>query len=404
MTKYIGIYIHIPFCVSKCAYCDFYSLTDSEALMPRYHQALTRQLVESASVLKGYYADSIYFGGGTPSYYGAKRIIDLFNTLKDHYKVLLDAEVTVEVNPDSISGKDLRLLRKAGVNRLSIGVQTADDGLAKSLGRRHSFQQVKQTTEEARKAGFENISFDLIYGLPSQSKTDWADTLNQIIALRPDHVSCYGLRIEEGTPLYVFKDSPLIPGEDAQADMYLFTVEALRDVGYRQYEVSNFALPDMESKHNLKYWTREEYAGFGPSSHSYIGNLRYSYIKDVEAYIDALNGNRSILATRDEIPKNEQAIEYLMLSLRTTRGITSEEYYNIYQSGFAPIEALLLDYEKQGWAQRVNDRWSLTPAGFLLSNRLINDILDAHAEQRVTVGMPWKRSEYTAYIAQTELK
>ena len=404
MTKRIGIYIHIPFCVSKCAYCDFYSTAGGEKLMPRYHQALTRQLAEAAPLLAGYYVDSVYFGGGTPSYYGSKRIASLFNTLKDHYKVLLDAEVTVEVNPDSISGKDLRLLRKEGVNRLSIGTQTADDGLAKSLGRRHTFRQVEKTVEKARSVGFDNISLDLIYGLPSQSKTAWADTLNRVASLRPDHISCYGLRIEEGTPLYLFKDNPLIPSEDDQADMYLFMVEALRDVGYRQYEVSNFALPGRESKHNLKYWNREEYVGFGPSAHSYIGDLRYSYIKGVEEYLQALDGKRPLLASQDDIPRSEQAVEYLMLGLRTTRGITGDEYYQLYQSNFAPIEALLLEYEKQGWATRLNDRWSLTPTGFLLSNQLIGDILDAHTEQRMTVGMPWKKNEYVAYTAQTKLK
>ena len=404
MTKHIGIYIHIPFCVSKCAYCDFSSIAGGEKLMSRYHRALTRQLAEAAPVLNGYFVDSVYFGGGTPSYYGAKRIAALFGTLKDHCKVLLDAEVTVEVNPDSVSARDLRLLRREGVNRLSVGVQTADDGLAKSLGRRHSFRQVERVIERARKAGFENLSVDLIYGLPSQSKADWADTLNHIIVLRPEHISCYGLRIEQGTPLYPFKDSPLIPSDDDQADMYLFTVEALRDVGYRQYEVSNFALPGRESKHNLKYWNREEYVGFGPSAHSYMGGLRYGYIKGVEDYLEALEGKQSILASRDDIPKSEQAIEYLMLGLRTTRGITGDEYYSIYQSSFAPIEALLLEYEKQGWSHRLNGRWSLTPTGFLLSNQIISDILDAHTEQRITVGMPWKKSEYMSYLAQTELK
>jgi len=400
MSKRIGIYIHIPFCISKCAYCDFYSLPAGEKLMKRYHQALTRQLIEAAPSLDRYYVDTVYFGGGTPSYYGAARIIDLFNTLKDHYKVLLDAEVTMEVNPDSISDRDLRALRKEGVNRLSIGVQTADDALAKNLGRRHTFQHVTRVVERARKVGFQNISLDLIYGLPSQSKADWVATLNQVIPLRPDHISCYGLRIEENTPLYVFRDSPLIPSEDDQADMYLFMVEALKDVGYRQYEVSNFALPDRESKHNLKYWNRDEYAGFGPSAHSYIGDMRYSYVKGIEEYLDALEGNGSLLASRDEIPSSEQSVEYLMLGLRTTKGITGDEYHAIYQSSFAPIEALLLEYEKQGWAQRLNGRWSLTPQGFLLSNQLISAILDARTEERITVGMPWKRSEHTAYVAQ----
>ena len=404
MTKRIGIYIHIPFCISKCAYCDFYSLAGGERLMSRYHQALTRQLIEAAPLLEAYYVDSLYFGGGTPSYYGAKRIVSLFNTLKDHYKVLLDAEVTMEANPDSINGRDLRLLRKEGVNRLSLGMQTADDGLAKSLGRRHSFRQVERVMEKARKAGFENISLDLIYGLPSQSKTDWVNTLSRVTALRPDHLSCYGLRIEEGTPLHVFRESPLIPSEDDQADMYLFMVEALRDLGYRQYEVSNFALPGRESKHNLKYWNREEYLGFGPSAHSYMGDVRYSYIRDLEEYLSALEGNHSLLASREDIPKSEQAIEYLMLGLRTTRGIAGEEYYQIYQSSFAPIETLLLDYEKSGWAGRLNGRWSLTPAGFLLSNQLISNILNAHTSQRYTVGMPWRKGEYTNSMAQTRLE
>lgn len=364
--------------------------------MPKYHQALTRQLREAAPVLAGYHIDSVYFGGGTPSYYGARRIVSLFNTLKEHYNVLLDAEVTMEVNPDSISGKDLRLLHKEGVNRLSIGVQTADDGLAESLGRRHGFAQVEQTVSKARKAGFDNISLDLIYGLPSQTKEDWADTLNKVAILRPEHVSCYGLRIEEDTPLHVFKDSPVIPTEDDQADMYLYTVDALRNVGYRQYEISNFSAPGKESRHNLKYWNREEYAGFGPTAHSYIGDLRYSYVKGVVAYIDALAGKRNILASQDQISKSEQALEYLMLGLRMTRGITGDEYYNIYQSSWEPIEALLFDYEKKGWAQRVDGRWSLTSSGFLLSNAIIRSLLEAHTQQRFTVGMPWKKNEYAA--------
>ena len=371
--------------------------------MAQYHQALTKQIAEAAPVLSGYYIDSIYFGGGTPSFYGARRIASLFGTLKEHYKVLLDAEVTVEVNPDSISAKDLRLLRKEGVNRLSVGVQTADDGLAKSLGRRHSFAQVEKTVSRARRAGFENISLDLIYGLPSQTKKGWADTLNRVIALRPAHLSCYGLRVEKGTPLYLFKDSPEIPSEDDQADMYLYTVDILRSVGYRQYEVSNFALPGQESQHNLKYWNREEYVGFGPTAHSYVGDMRYSYIRGIEEYMEALDGKRSILAGQDSISKSEQAVEYLMLGLRTTRGIKGGEYFAIYQSNFTPIEELLLSYTKHGWTQQIDGRWSFTPTGFLLSNRLIREILDAHAQQRVTVGMPWKRGEVITLLQQTKL-
>ena len=403
MAKRLGVYVHLPFCASKCAYCDFFSLADSEKQIPVYHEALMKQIKDSASVLSAYYIDSIYFGGGTPSFYGAKRITQIFDVFKEHYKVLLDAEVTMEVNPDSIRSGDFTLLRKAGVNRLSIGVQTADDALAKNLGRRHSFEEVAQTVSRTRRAKFENISLDLIYGLPSQTKSDWAETLNKAIALRPDHISGYGLRIEEGTPLYLFKDSPAIPNDDDQADMYLYMVETLRDMGYRQYEISNFAVPGKESQHNLKYWNREEYVGFGPSAHSYIGNMRYSYITGLEAYLDALKGKRSILQAQDEISSSEQAVEYLMLGLRTTRGICQDEYFAIYQSSFAPLEALLLEYEKQGWAQRVAGRWSLTPNGFLISNQLIESMIDAHTTQRFTVGMPWRKHEYTQSLAQTKL-
>lgn len=402
MGKDLSIYIHIPFCASKCAYCDFYSLAGRNKLMPKYQGALLRQITDTAPVLTGYLIDTVYFGGGTPSYYGARRLINIFNALKSHAQVLLDAEVTVEVNPDSVSFKDMKLMRKEGINRLSIGAQSANDGLLKGLGRRHSFAQVEKTVKNARRAGFDNISIDLIFGLPSQSKVDWAETLNRAAALKPEHISCYGLRIEEGTPLYMYRESPDIPSEDDQADMYLYTVEALKDLGYGQYEISNFCVPGRESRHNLKYWEREEYMGFGPSAHSYVGGLRYHYVPSVPKYIKALSGGESIIVSQDEIPKSEQAVEYLMLGLRTTKGITGREYHDIYQSNFAPIEELLKSYEKNGWADFKNGRWSFTPQGFLLSNQLIGSILDAHTEQKITVGMPWKKSEYGEQISQIE--
>lgn len=404
MNKNLGIYIHIPFCASKCAYCDFYSLAGNEKLMPRYQHTLVKQIRDSADILSSYYIDTLYFGGGTPSFYGARRIITLFNALKKYAKVLVESEVTIEVNPDSISFRDLKMLRKAGVNRLSIGAQTADDGLAKSLGRRHTFAQVEKTVKNARKAGFDNVSLDLIYGLPSQTKADWAETLNRAVALRPEHISCYGLRIEEGTELYIYRDSPHIPSDDHQADMYLYTAETLKDYGYRQYEISNFAVPGKESRHNLKYWNREEYMGFGPTAHSYVGDIRYSYSKGIVEYIGNLDKGNDIVSTLDYIPKSEQAVEYLMLGLRTSRGISGQEYYRIYQSSFMPIEMLLNDYAKKGWAKLKGDRWSFTASGFLLSNQLIGEILDAHAEQKVSVGMPWKRNEYQNIHAQIEFK
>jgi len=402
MDKNVGIYIHIPFCASKCAYCDFYSLVGRDQLMPKYQNALIRQFRDAEEILSPYLIDTIYFGGGTPSYYGTKRIIQLFNALKKYGRVLLESEVTIEVNPDSISLWDLRQLRKAGVNRLSIGAQTANDKLAASLGRRHNFAQVEKTVANARRAGFDNISLDLIFGLPNQSKVDWAETLGLAAALKPEHISCYGLRIEEGTPLYLYKDFPDIPDDDDQADMYLYTVEALHDLGFHQYEISNFAVSGRESRHNLKYWNREEYFGFGPTASSYVGDLRYTYVSDLVAYIGGLERGESVIVSQDDIPKSEQAVEYLMLGLRTTRGITGQEYYRIYQSNFEPIEALLEGYARKGWAVRRGDRWRFTPAGFLLSNQLIREILDAHSEQKFVVGMPWRKNDYRGEMQQIE--
>ncbi|HHU21930.1 MAG TPA: radical SAM family heme chaperone HemW, partial [Clostridiales bacterium] len=288
MEKRLGIYIHIPFCASKCSYCDFYSLSGCNNLMPKYQNALLAHITESESSFSPYYIDSIYFGGGTPSYYGARRICEIFNTLKRTGKVLKSAEVTVEVNPDSISAHDLKLLRKEGVNRLSIGVQSANDDILKLIGRRHNFKQAEKAVSSARKAGFDNISIDLIYGLPSQTKNDWADTLGKALALRPEHISCYGLKLEDVPMRRQYEGSPFLPSDDEQADMYLYTVETLERYGYVQYEISNFCLPGHESRHNLKYWNLEDYMGFGPGAHSCIGNTRYSYIADLQGYITGI--------------------------------------------------------------------------------------------------------------------
>lgn len=394
MDKYIGIYVHIPFCASKCAYCDFYSLAGCENKMPDYQAALLQHIKEASPQLDGYYIDTVYFGGGTPSYYGARRLIALFNALKKYGKVLKDSEVTVEVNPDSISYFDLLCLRKAGFNRLSIGVQAADDGLLKSLGRRHDFAQVTEAVFNARKAGFENISLDLIYGLPSQTREGWADTLNKALTLKPEHFSCYGLKIEKGTPLYAFKDSPFIPDDDAQADMYLYTVETLERFGYRQYEISNFAQRGYLSRHNLKYWTEQEYMGFGAAAHSYVGGYRYNYIADIAKYTSNILSGNTVVEQREAISNFEKAGEYLMLGLRTASGISEDEYRSIFPCRFDMIKELLLQYVKNGWAVQDGERWHLTPEGFLLSNTLIGEILSLHTKQRIFEGTPWKKADF----------
>ncbi len=391
--KHLGVYIHIPFCASKCGYCDFYSLAGCDKLMGKYQDALLRHIRESAGTMAPYYIDTVYFGGGTPSYYGAKRVAELFNALKRAGKVLKSAEVTVECNPDSVRPHELARLKREGVNRISLGVQSASDDLLKIIGRRHNFTQVKKAVKDIRAEGFDNLSVDLIYGLPNQTKADWAETLAKILDLEPDHISCYGLKLEEGTPMYeTYKLSPVIPTDDDQADMYLYAVETLNHYGYGQYEVSNFARRGKASRHNMKYWDMDDYLGFGPGAHSCMGNTRYSYVKDLRAYIDGVGGGESILDEYEKLDELDRAAEYLMLGMRRSRGISQEEYHRVYRSDFAPIEALLQEYEKDGWTKKFNGRWCFTPQGFLLSNILIGSLWEAQAEYRIS-GKPWMEEQ-----------
>lgn len=396
MKKRLGIYIHIPFCVSKCSYCDFYSLPGASRKMPDYQSALLSHISESAQNIRAYEVDSIYIGGGTPSCYGADRIVEILDELKRIGNVRLDAEITMEANPDTVKLNELRLLRKAGVNRLSVGVQSANNDLLKMIGRRHSFMQAEQAVEAAREAGFGNVSLDLIYGLPGQTKGDWASTLQKCIELHPEHISCYGLKLEEGTPMYSsYRDSPLLPDDDEQADMYLYAVDTLSHFGLKQYEISNFAVPGYESRHNLKYWRLDDYMGFGPGAHSCVGNLRYSYVRSLDKYISAVMGDTAIIDEYEPIVEVQRAAEYIMLGLRTNKGICAEEYHAIYRSDWTPIEAVLRSFAEKGWAQSSDGRWSLTPQGMLVSNALINSVLEAQTGAKVEIN-PWMREDFEA--------
>lgn len=389
MEPMLGIYIHIPFCASKCSYCDFYSLAGSDNLMDKYQTALIKHITESAPQMQPYLIDTIYFGGGTPSHYGAKRICEILNLLKTHAKVLKTAEITVELNPDSVTSSDLRLLRSEGVNRISLGVQSAKDDILRLIGRRHNFGQAEKTIKRCRSAGLKDISIDLIYGLPSQTKNDWADTMSKAIAMRPTHMSCYGLKLEEGTQMYKkYKGDQLMPSEDDQADMYLYMTDMLERYGYSQYEISNFSRPGYESKHNLKYWNLDDYMGFGPGAHSNVGSVRYSYIRDLPAYIDGINTDSSVVDEYEVLGKLERAGEYIMLGMRTTRGISKEEYSRIYKSGFDKIAYLLEEYAKKGWAESTGERWHFTSSGFLLSNILIGTLLEAQSQEKMSAN-PW---------------
>ena len=377
MKQTLGLYIHIPFCRSKCDYCDFYSLPGKEERMDDYQRALCAHLAEAAPQAAPYVVDTVYFGGGTPSYYGAQRLIGLLKHIKKLYQVDKRAEITLEANPDSVDLKSLRRLHRAGFNRVSLGLQSADDSHLSALHRPHTFAQAVQAVEWARRAGFENLSLDLIYGLPGQSEQDWHDTVERALDLAPEHISAYGLKVEEGTPLFRrVKEGEALPDDDAQADCYLWAVERLAQAGYEQYEISNFAKPGFPSRHNLKYWLTQPYIGFGPGAHSDFGQRRYSFLRDLDGYIKGILEGGAIVDEDERIPENERSGEYLMLRLRTAQGIEEWEYHRAFSLDFEPLERQLLEYESQGLAHRIDRRWRLTPQGFLVSNQIIGTLLE----------------------------
>ena len=383
-VKPLGLYIHIPFCKSKCIYCDFYSLPRAEDRMDRYVSALCRQLAEIAQQTTAHTVDSVYLGGGTPSYLGEKRLRHILKTVKKHYHLSRDAEITLEANPDSAGDwRALRSLRRAGMNRLSLGVQSADDGLLRTLGRPHTFAQAEEAAAAARRARIRNLSLDLIYGLPGQDLAGWKDTLERAAALEPEHLSCYGLKVEEGTPLWDMQEKMDLPDDDAQADMYLWTVERLGALGYEQYEISNFARPGRASRHNMKYWTLCEYAGFGPGAHSDLGDVRYAYLPSLDTYCAGVEAGVSVLESSEHIPSRERDIEYVMLGLRLTQGISRQEFENRYRLPFAPIQSVLERFRATGHAALAGERWRLTPEGFLVSNQIIGQALEALAGEKL---------------------
>ena len=377
MGETLGLYLHIPFCRSKCDYCDFYSLAGAEDRMDDYQRALLAQIAECAPTARHSAVNTIYVGGGTPTFYGAARLAALLKAVRKHFRVTADAEITAEANPDSVDLKTLRALRRAGFNRLSLGMQSACDAELAAVHRPHTFQQAAAAVAAARKARFKNLSLDLIYGLPGQTEESWKDTVERALALEPEHLSCYGLTVEEGTPLALrVAKGELLPDDDAQAALYLWTVDRLAQAGYAQYEISNFARPGFQSRHNLKYWMGQPYLGLGAAAHSDFGGCRYSYVRSVDGYIRGVLEGGPLLDASDRIAPGERGSEYLMLRLRTTFGIEEWEYRRAYFMNFDPIAAKLSEYEQKGWAARVGSRWRLTAEGFLLSNRLIGELLE----------------------------
>ena len=373
----LGIYIHVPFCRSKCEYCDFYSVTTKDTrLMDQYLHAVCAHIKEAGQLAPNYLVDTVYFGGGTPSFFGADGMAAILTAIRKNFDVSATAEITFEANPDSVSDRLLRRLRNEGFNRVSLGIQCDNDEILKKLGRPHNYEQAVNAYKRIRKKGFKNVSVDLMYGLPGQGLGDWIKTLEHVLELMPEHISCYGLKVEEGTPLYDYQEFCNLADDDTQAEMYLSAVEILKECGYRQYEISNFCRKGHVSRHNLKYWQGGEYLGFGPGASSDFGGRRFSIIKDVKGYIQGIRTGGQVLEEVQQIAPRERAGEYLMMRLRTVAGLDPKEYEKLYLMPFAPLEKALLRCKAQGLAHKTFDgRWQLTPTGFLVSNSIISDLL-----------------------------
>ncbi len=373
----LGIYIHVPFCRSKCQYCDFYSLTTKDdCVLDGYLSAVCAHIREAGALAPNHLVDTVYFGGGTPSFFGADGMADILNAIRKSFNVSGSAEITFEANPDSVSDRLLRRLRSEGFNRVSLGIQCDDDDILKKIGRPHNYAQAVAAVQRIRKFGFKNLSVDLMYGLPGQSLADWEATLQNVLTLQPEHISCYGLKVEEGTPLYQYQEFCNLADDDTQADMYLSAIELLRRHGYRQYEISNFCRKGHVSRHNLKYWQGGEYLGFGPDASSDFGGRRFAIIRDLQGYIDGIRSGGQVLREVQQVAPRERAGEYLMMRLRTVSGLDPQEYERLYLLPFAPLEKVLEECKERNLAARTFDgRWHLTPNGFLLSNTIISDLL-----------------------------
>ena len=386
----ISLYVHIPFCETKCPYCDFNTYAAIEPLMPSYIAALNAEIALWGRLLGGPGVRTIFFGGGTPSYLPYEDIRHTMETIHAAFDVKPDAEVTLEANPGDFSSEKLAAYLNCGINRLSIGVQSFDDELLKTLGRRHTVADALQAYRQAQDAGFRNISIDLMYGLPRQSMGHWQNTLRQVLELAPPHISMYCLTLEGGTPMerWVEQGSMPTPDADLAADMYLMAQDEMRGAGYRHYEISNWALNGKLSRHNLTYWRNEPYLGVGPGAHSYLGGCRFSAIKPPREYIRrmreepngagkaSMHGTIRSVPIVDEIERIDKPLEMaetMMMGLRLDEGISVARFAERF--GAPPsrfYEETLKELERLGLLCTQNGALRLTHRGRMLGNEVFS--------------------------------
>ena len=379
--KGLGLYIHIPFCVSKCKYCDFYSIAGvDEEGKDKYLEALLCHMSEYKLQTKNYVVSSVYLGGGTPSLLSEKQLKTLMKAVKKNFRLSQRCEISMEVNPGTVDEHKLRAIRKTGVNRLSIGAQSFHEGELRTCGRIHTPEEIYGCILDARKAKFENISLDLMYGLPSQTKKALFENLDNAFNMNVDHISLYGLKIEEGTPFWYDRHNLDLPDEDEEREMYFEAVELLRHAGYRQYEISNFAKRHKACKHNLRYWNCDEYIGFGPGAHSYFGGKRFSFKKNLGLYINSFNENNkpseTLVDEYIDIPPQAHVAEYVMLRFRLHEGVNLAKFYKRFGRSFEDMYyEKMLPFLNSGHIIKNKTGYAFSLDGMYVSNYILSRIV-----------------------------
>ncbi len=376
MLKPLGLYIHIPFCVKKCFYCDFNSFSCNEDVHKEYVDALILEMEKLECYAQKYYLDTIFIGGGTPSILSEALIQKLCNKIKTTFYIDDDAEWTIECNPGTVNLNKFRTYKKLGINRISMGVQSLDEKELKTIGRIHGLKEFMESYAAAKIAGFENINFDLIFSLPFQTQESFKDTAQKIMLYKPTHISAYSLQLEEGTRLYEMQNELIFPSEEENRRMYETAKEVFNTNGYIQYEISNFSLSGFQSRHNLKYWSQDEYLGLGLGASSYFENCRYDNPDKLDAYTEFVKSKKVLHLEADKLTKEEQMSEFMFMGLRKIKGVSDSDFQKRFsQSFFEKYNEIIKKHTENGLLIKENDRIFLSSKGLDLANSVMCDFV-----------------------------
>lgn len=392
--KELELYIHIPFCVKKCDYCDFLSFPADNRTQRRYVDAVQKEIIYYGALYPDRKITTIFIGGGTPSWLDEEEIVRILHTVREAFAVEHDAEITIECNPGTATAHKLVRYREAGINRISIGLQSAHNEELALLGRIHTWEQFLKTYDLARKAGFSNINVDLMSALPGQTLETFSDTLKKVLALKPEHLSAYSLMIEEGTPFYeryredekhreAGEPTELLPDEEQEYAVTKLTQRVLMEAGYHWYEVSNFAKPGYECRHNIGYWKRADYLGIGIGAASLIDNVRYANVRDLEEYCkeceslwEELNIRKTLCSSTEPVTREEQMEEFMFLGLRMTEGVFRAEFEQYFGITIEAVYGdVLRQLQKEGLLMKQEGRICLTERGMDVNNYVVEQFM-----------------------------